>query len=220
MVVPHGITSPIPVLEWFIADADYNAMVNDPTADITKTAAIAYDGQVIDNVEVNIKGHASQLDPKVSWKFHTPQGHDLTMAGLLVDPVDEFDMQADWSDKSHGRSILSWEAYQRAGVVNHQMFPVRTQRNGAFQGLYNIQDTFDGTWRDRNGYSAKLLYSAETSAFNSSRPVNVRFTKENPDDGDYAPLQSFLNGVALTGTAQRDALLASGDLPEMINYAA
>ncbi|MGZ6736085.1 MAG: lamin tail domain-containing protein [Nocardioides sp.] len=220
VVVPHGITSPIPVLEWFIADADYNAMVNDPTADITKTAAIAYDGQVIDNVEVNIKGHASQLDPKVSWKFHTPQGHDLTMAGLLVDPVDEFDMQADWSDKSHGRSILSWEAYQRAGVVNHQMFPVRTQRNGAFQGLYNLQDTFDGTWRDRNGYSAKLLYSAETSAFNSSRPVNVRFTKENPDDGDYAPLQSFLNGVALTGTAQRDALLASGDLPEMINYAA
>jgi hypothetical protein len=220
VVVPHGLTSPVPVLEWFISDADYNAMVNDPTADITRTAALAYNGVVIDNAEVNIKGHASQKDPKVSWKFHLPQNHDLDMPGVIAEPVDEFDMQADWSDKSHGRSILSWEAYQRAGIVNHQMFPIRTQRNGAFQGLYNFNEVFDGTWRDREGYDDKEVYAAETSAFTQSRPVNVRFTKENPDDGNYAPLQSFLNGVALTGNAQRDFLLANADLPKMINYAA
>jgi hypothetical protein len=219
IVIPHGISSGIPVLEWFISSADYNAMVSDPTADITRIGAIAYNGQVIDNVEVNIKGHASQSDPKVSWKFHTPHAYDLDMPGLLVEPVDEFDLQADWSDKSHGRSILSWEAYQRAGIVNHQMFPVRTQRNGAFQGLYNLQDTFDGTWRDREGYDDKQFFSAETSAFTASRPVNVRFTKENPDDNDYSVLASFLNGVALTGNAQRDYLLGNADLPQMINYA-
>ena len=73
------------------------------------------------------------------------------MPGLMADPIDEFDLQADWSDRSHGRSILAWEAYQRAGVVNHQMFPIQARRNGAFQGLYNMQDTFDGTWRDPNG---------------------------------------------------------------------
>ena len=220
VVVPSSVSSPIPVLEWFIADSDYNAMVNAPTADITRTAALAYGGTVYDNVQVNIKGHASQSDPKVSWKFHLPKNHDLDMPGVITEPVDEFDMQADWSDKSHGRSILSWEAYQRAGVVNHQMFPVRTQRNGAFQGLYNFNEVFDGTWRKREGYDDKEVYAAETSAFTQSRPVNVRFTKENPDDGNYASLQAFLNGVNLTGNAQRDFLLANADIPKMLNYAA
>jgi hypothetical protein len=181
---------------------------------------LAFDGQVIDNVNVNIKGHASQLDPKVSWKFELPQNHDLAMPGLLVDPVDEFDMQADWSDKSHGRSILSWDAYQRAGVINHQMFPIRTQRNSAFQGLYNLQEVHDGTWRDREGYGDSQYFESETQAFNQARPVNVRFSKKNPDDNDFAPLSAFLRDVALTGNARRNALLASADIPQMINYAA
>ena len=73
VAVANGLTSPIPVLEWFISDADYNDLVTHPTTDITHTAAIAYNGQVIDNVEVNVKGHASQSDPKVSFKFHTPR---------------------------------------------------------------------------------------------------------------------------------------------------
>lgn len=219
LVVPHGLTSSIPVLEWFISNSDYNTMVTNPEQDITRTAAIAYDGDVIDNVEVEIKGHASQRDAKVSWKFHLPQGHDFDMGGLLLEPVDEFDMQADWSDRSHGRSILSWEAYERAGIANHQMFPIRTQRNGAFQGLYNFNEVFDGTWREREGYEDHQFFEAETSAF-STRPISVQFSKKSPDDNDFAPIARFVNGVRLTGAAQRDYLLANADLPQMINYAA
>ncbi len=71
------------------------------------------------------------------------------MPGLLLEPVDKIHMQADWSDRSHGRAILSWDAYQRAGVVNHQMFPIRTQRNGAFHGGVQPPGDPDGTWRER-----------------------------------------------------------------------
>jgi hypothetical protein len=218
VVVPHGVTSPLPVIEWFIAPSDYNQMVANPTQDIVRIGAIAYNGQVIDNVEMNIKGHASQSAPKVSWKFHTPSGYDLSMPGLLIDPVDEFDLQADWSDKSHGRAIVSWEAYQRAGVVNHQMFPVRVQRDGAFQGEYSLQDTFDGTWRKREGYDTAQFYEAETGAF-GTKPVNVQFSKKSPDETDFAPITAFVNGVRSTGTAQRSYLLGNADLPQMINYA-
>ena len=169
---------------------------------------------------MNIKGHASRQNPKVSWKFHTPQGHDLSMPGLLIDPVDEFDLQADWADKAHGRAILSWDAFQRAGTVpDHQMFPVRAQRNGAFQALYNLQDTYDGTWRDRWGYDDDQFFEAETSAF-STRPIDVQFSKKSPDKTDFAPIAAFVAGVRLTGNAQRDYLLANADLPQMINYAA
>lgn len=219
VVVPHGITSPIPVFEWFISNTDYTTMTSNPTAELTRIGAIAYGGQVIDNVEVEIKGHASQTDPKVSWKFHTPSGYDLAMPGLLVEPVDELDMQADWSDRAHGRSILSWDAYERAGFPHHQMFPIRTQRNGAFMGEYSLQETYDGTWREREGYDDQQFFEAETSAF-STRPANVQFSKKAPDEIDFAPISAFINGVRLTGAAQRNYLLANADLPQMINYAA
>ena len=177
-----------------MADSDYNFMVNNPLQEIVRIGAIAYNGHVIDNVEVNIKGHASRSAPKVSWKFHTPQGYDLDMPGLLVEPVDEFDMQADWSDRSHGRAIVSWEAYERSGFPTHQMFPIRTQRNGAFQGEYSLQDTYDGTWREREGYDDKQFFEAETSAFSTS-PANVQFSKKSPDTTDFAPIAAFISGV-------------------------
>ena len=219
LVVPSGITSPVPQWEWFIAPADYTTMVNNPTQEIIRYGAIAYDGRVYDNVEMEIKGHASQSDPKVSWKFKTPSGYDFDMPGLFVEPVDEIDMQADWSDRSHGRAILSWDAYKRAGFEDHTMFTVRTQRNGAFQGIYNLQETYDGTWREREGYDDNQFFEAETSAF-STRPINVQFSKKAPDETDFAPIAAFVNGVRLTGTAQRDYLLGNADLPQMINYAA
>ena len=187
--------------------------------EIIRYGAIAYDGAVYDNVEMEIKGHASQNDPKVSWKFKTPSGYDFDMPGLFVEPVDEIDMQADWSDRSHGRAILSWDAYKRAGFEDHTMFTVRTQRNGAFQGVYNLQETYDGTWREREGYDDNQFFEAETSAF-STRPINVQFSKKAPDETDFAPIAAFVNGVRLTGTAQRDYLLGNADLPQMINYAA
>jgi hypothetical protein len=220
VVVPHSISSPVPVWEWFIAPADYTTMVNNPTTDITRYGAVAYNGTVYDNVEMEIKGHASQNDPKVSWKFKTPSGYDFDMPGLFVEPVDEIDMQADWSDRSHGRAILSWDAYQRAGFLPHTMFTVRTQRNSAFQGIYNLQETYDGTWREREGYDDNQFFEAETSAF-STRPVTVQFSKKAPDTTDFAPIAAFNAGVRLTNTAaRRNYLLANADLPQMINYAA
>ncbi|WP_210649109.1 lamin tail domain-containing protein [Nocardioides sp. SYSU D00065] len=219
VVVPSGISSPIPQWEWFIAPSDYTNLVNNPTVDIVVQGAIAYEGRVYDNVSMEIKGHASQRDPKVSWKFKTPAGYDFDMPGLLVEPVDELDMQADWSDRSHGRAILSWDAYARAGFEDHTMFPVRTQRNGAFQGLYTLQETYDGTWREREGYDDDQFYEAETSAF-STRPISVQFSKKSPDETDFAPIAAFVSGVRLTGTAQRNHLLANADLPQMLNYAA
>jgi hypothetical protein len=219
VVVPSGISSPITMLEWFISDADYNAITANPTADIERQGAIAFDGKVIDNVTMAIKGHASQTDPKPSWKFDLPKDYEVTFPGL-ADAVDEFAMQADWSDKSHGRSTLSWDAYQRASVANEELFPMRTQRNGAFQGLYTYEDTFDGTWRDREGYDDKQFFKAETSAFDGRTPANVQFEKKAPDETDFAPLQALLNGVSLTGAAQKNFMLANTDIPELINHAA
>jgi hypothetical protein len=218
VVATSTVSSALPILQWFIADTDYSAITNNPTADIERPAALAYNGVVYDNLTVNIRGQGSQTAPKPNWKFEMPHNHDLPLAGL-ADPVDEFALQADWSDRSHGRAKLAWNAYQQAGVINMQMFPVRVQRNAAFQGVYNYMDLFDGTWRDREGYDGWQMFKAETGAFNSTRPIDVRYEKKSPDETDYAPLAAFLSGLAQTGTAQQNYLLAHADLPQMINYA-
>ena len=221
VVAQDSVTSALPILRWFIADADYNAITGSPTADIVRTAVLAYGTTVYDNVLVNIRGQGSESTPKPNWKFEMAKNHDLDMPGLLVEPVDEFAMQADYSDVAHGRSILGFDAFQRAGVINTQVFPVRTQRNGAFQGIYNYLDLFDGTWREREGYDDNQFFKANINAFDSSIPLaNRRFEKKAPDDGNYAPLQQFLDGVALTGTAERNFMAGNADLPQLINYAA
>jgi hypothetical protein len=221
LVTQDGISSAIPVLRWFIADADYNAITGSPTQDIRRPAVLSYGSTVYDNVTVNIRGQGSETTPKPNWKFAMPQNHDFDMPGLLVEPVDDFAMQADWSDVAHGRSLLGFDAFQRAGVLNTQVFPIRAQRNGAFQGVYNYLDLFDGTWRDREGYADDQFFKANINAFDPTVPLaNRRFEKKNPDDNDYAPLQAFLDGVALTGSAERDYMAANADIPQMVNYAA
>ncbi|NHC25552.1 hypothetical protein G6553_20530, partial [Nocardioides sp. IC4_145] len=221
MVVQDGVASAVPVFRWFIADADYSAITGNPTADIVRPAVIAYGDTVYDNVSANIRGQGSETSPKPNWKFEMPQNHDFDMPGLLVEPVNEFAMQADWSDVAHGRSLLGFDAFQRAGVVNTQVFPMRVHRNAGFQGVYNYLDLYDGTWRDREGYADDQFFKANVNAFDPSvRLADRRFEKKTPDDGDYSILAAFLDGVALSGAAERSFMAANVDLPQMINYAA
>jgi PKD repeat protein len=215
-----GVSSSIPVLDWFIPDSDYNFFVNNPKSTETRPCVLAYNGVVYDNASVNIRGEISRTAPKLGWTFDLPHNHDLDMPGVLIEPVDTFAMEANWSDHSHGRQILAYNAYGEAGVVHNEAFPIRTQRNGAFQGLYLYLDKFDGTWRDREGYSNDQFFKAEHEAFDNTVKATTRYTKENPDDGDYTPVTSFVSGVNLTGTALRNYLLANVNIPEMINYAA
>lgn len=219
VVARNGVTSAIPVFEWFIADADYNAITGNPTADITRSAVISYNGTVIDNVQVNIRGQGSQDAPKPNWKFEMPRNRPLDFGALLADPVDEFAMQADYSDKSHGRSTLAWDAFATAGVINAQLFQMRTQKNAQFHGLYTYMDLFDNVWREREGYDDKEFFKSETSAFATNTPINVRWEKKNPGDEIYTNLSAFLAGLRLSGNARRDFLLANADVPQMINDA-
>ncbi len=219
VVVANGLTSAIPVIEWFMPEADYSLITTNPIIDITRPAVIAYNGSVFDGSAVSIRGESTQTAPKPNWKIELPQNHELTLPGT-VDPVDEFAMQADYGDSSRGRPLLAWDSYATAGVVNAQVFPIRVQRNSQFQGLYTYVDIFDGTWRDREGYSDDQVFKGGHGGFDATRRlVEYRFEKKAPEDEDFTALSAFLTGVDLTGSAQRDNLVSTADIPEMINYA-
>ncbi|MFZ2502104.1 MAG: lamin tail domain-containing protein [Nocardioides sp.] len=219
VVAAHGVTSQIPIFEWFMDPADYAAVTARPTAQIRRRAILAYDGVVWDNIMASIKGQSTQTSPKPSWKLEFPHNHDFTMPGL-IEPVDEFALQADWSDRARGKAYLSWEVARLAKLANMQMFPIRVQRNGAFQGLYKFQEQFDGTWRDREGRGDDEVYKASSGAFVTSRALfENRFEKKEGDPLDYRNLEELLDAVIPEGQNARDFLRANADIPELINYA-
>ena len=221
VVVASGITSAIPVFEWFIADADYNDIVNNPTADIDaeSRARLQRDGLRQRPGQHPRRGLADA--PKPSWKFEMPHGHDLDMPGVLVEPVDEFAMQADWSDHSHGRPLLvvGLLRTRRGGQRPDVPDPDPAQRR--VPGPLHLRGPLRRHLARPRGLLRRPVLQGAHGAFDATRPlVEYRFEKKNPDDGDFAPIPAFLNGVDLTGTAQRNYLLANADIPEMINYAA
>ncbi len=204
VVARNGITSPIPTLEWFIADADYNAIIANPTADIIRKAVISYNGTVIDNVSVNIRGAELADRAQAELEVRDAAQPRPRLPGLLVEPVDEFAMQADFSDRSHGRPTLAWDAYQRAGRAStHQLFPMRTQQNAQFQASTPTSTCSTTPGASREGYDDKQFFKAETSAFDpTGRSRTSASRRRTPTTRTSPRCSTFLAGLALTGNAR------------------
>ena len=193
---------------------------HNPTADIDRPAVLAYNGTVYRqrSREHPGEGHADRAQAQLEVRDAAQPRPRLPR--LLVEPVDEFAMQADFSDHSHGRPLWSWDSYATAGVVNTQVFPVRTQRNAAFQGLYTYLDLFDGTWRDREGYSNDQFFKAGHGRFDATRPSRGTVREEEPRRRRLRGHPRVPQRCRPHRAAQRNFLLANADIPEMINYAA
>lgn len=220
LVVADGVTSAVPVVRLFLPEDDYRLITTNLTVDVRRKATLAFGDTVVDGVTVKLRGNASRTARKPNWKVDLPKNHPITPPGTNLE-VDEFALQADWGDDSHGRATLAWSVYAIAGLPTVRTFPVRVQRNGAFQGLYTFSELPDGQWREDHGYDDQPFYEAGAFGWDATAQlIGYRYEKKSPDDGDYRDLSAFLRGVDLTGEAQRAHLLATADLPQLIEYAA
>jgi len=220
---PRSVSSNLPVFEWFINEADYQSMIKDHLEDDRLfPMALVVGDEVITDARVRVRGSSSVFDPKVNFKFEMPKGYDLVLDGLLVEPVDEFAIQAEYSDRAYGRSILSWRAYEMAGLAVPQVFKVRVERNGSFQGLYNYMDTFDKTWREREGFQDDgALYKAKTGGFSTQRSIDKRWDQKSGIDDGLASLGEMIDFIQDPDPAVREAYVREHfDVPAIINYAA
>jgi len=177
--------------------------------------------EVMTGSNVRVRGRFTREDRKPQFKWEFPRNHDLIAPGLLDGAIDEFAMQSDYADRSYGRSLLSWKAYEMVGIPTAQTFKIRVERNGEFYGLYSYLDVFDGNWRQRHHLrEAGSLYKARESAFARRWSLLRRWELKEGSRG-YAPLVEMLE-VILSGTpAEREAYVrANFDVEQMIDYAA
>ena len=218
VVSDPGVSTNLPVFQWFIEPALYAEMIADHRLDdVEVPGVLAHDGVVYDEVTFRIRGGSrSRGYPKPSYKVEMPSGHDLVAPGFLSGPVDEFNLQSEYKDITKGRAHTGWVAFDEAGFPPLAQTFIRMEQNRDFYGIYRFQQTYDGTWRDQEGFDTGSFYKADGASW--EYPGGGGFDKKEPDDGDKTEIVQFAAVLDdPPSAAKTQYLLDNVDVPNMIN---
>jgi len=222
-----ALTTQLPTIHWFIDPSRYELALQHAHTDQTEPAALVYDGEVYDSVQCRVRGGSARWWPKLHWKFVMPKAHDFTMGQRLARPVDRFNLQGSYSDKTYLREILAWESFQEAGVPSNQFFHVRLHQNNKFFGLYLFLEQPDDDWLARHGLSEDAAHykadgeKADCSATTTMAELMPRYEKESRESEDYYDLWEFFRSINTTeADSRRRYLFDHVDIPAMVNYLA
>lgn len=204
-----GVTSQVPILQWFMEDEQRDEMIANHSFDDQEfDTVIAYGNTVFDNAKVHIKGGVKRVFPKKSFAFDLPKGHKLMIDGEMTRAVDEFHLDADYIDPSGTTVTVGWQIAKESGLDTQQVFKIRLQNNAAFYGVYTFLEEDDKSWRELFGYD-KMSYHGTDSVKNDvvADPVYE--------------IQLWREALLTPRTqARRDYAVDNSDIPNMINYAA
>jgi hypothetical protein len=191
------------------------------------SAVFAYDGEIMDNVTIRVKGNQARSNKKKKWKVMLPAGHTWDMGGLLETEVDEFDLLPAATDKSFSREFLTSDLQSLSGGFRQEVFPVRLERNNLFFGLYMYGESSDADWRDSLGLSKdSLVYKAERVAKLSLGNLDLpkkefatfyqRYSPEYLDPED-TTLREFIRTInTLKGAELVAFALKNIDVPQVV----
>lgn len=150
----------LPRVQWFMDAADLSSMNNkkrDFTGDTGLPAVFAYNGEIIDNARIRVKGQESRGRDKNKYKVTLPAGREWDMGGMLESPVNEFGLHSMLTDKSYSRELLTYDLQKVAGGMAQQVFPIRLELNNEFYGLYLYHEQPDGKWRTKYGFNDDVV---------------------------------------------------------------
>jgi len=218
-----AVTSQLPIIEWFMADAVYNdILANHRYDDVPGAAVWAYNGQVIDGALMSVRGNSSRAAAHVNWKVELPKGYEFDLGGKLSYPLDEFALQ-NYSDNF---ADVGWATVDTAGARSLNIEPVRSQRNGAFWGLGRIMETMDGRWRTDQDVETWSIYKGEGGALSrTSSPAvleaNLWLNKKTRKDEDFTDAWNLTNAIGGSASATQQAWIYQNvNIPELVNYMA
>ena len=209
----------IPHVQWFIEDDDFDTMLGDSLFDRDRLfpAVIAVDGYVIDAVRVQVRGgdYARTNHPKQSYNVELPDGTVLDAPELFDYPVDEFALQAEYSDRSKGRAAAAWHLFALEGFAPVASQYVQVDRNGEFFGLFRVSEKLDGRWREAHGFDDSNFYKADGGWRYSS---GFDQKEGDPDDRSVAAARDVV--LSDSSSAKRRQLYDTFDVPNIVNYMA
>jgi hypothetical protein len=210
LVRTHPATA-LPVLHWFVQNA---AAAETGTG---TRCSVFYHDEFYDNVFVRIRGQTSRSYPKHSYKFELNAEHHFLFRADAP-RVDEFDVNGTYTDKSYVRSVLAYEHKRDAGLPCPEIFHLRLHQNGQFYSVALFVEQPDRDYLRRQGLpDTGALYKGNQSAF----AVNLSlYEKKTRLTEGFSDLQTFFNGLQLSGAALENFLFDNVEVAEVVNYMA
>lgn len=218
-VVAENPNTDLPVLQWFMTNADYNRVYGDPWnngpcgGDLCPSV-VAYDGRVWDNVGFRAAGLTTRNAAKKSFRLDFPQGHRFE-APFFTESIDALTLDSQTPNYDQLREAISWEFMAEQGLPYIETQHAQIRRNGDFFGLYLVREEQDGLYRSRRGWDEGDVYKFE--AFGAKQGWAGTWEKNeglDASDAVLADLLSCLNGSVAT---RRACLPEKFDLPQVIN---
>ena len=210
-IVEDGQTATLPIVRWYIEDDDFEDMtvtyVNDK---VYFDAVIAIGDKVYDNTKVRLKGESSRSYPKKKFKFELPTGYTV-QPETFEHAVDEFSLNVYFLNFTDLQEKLAWDVFGEFGLPQLQNTNTRVQKNNGanpseFYGHYLLIETYDKTWRERNGYEEGALYKES-------------FDKKTREDEDSSDIADFRNNLlTLEGEELKAYLEDNVNIPNIVNY--
>ncbi len=199
------------VFQWFVEDPRL------AERELGTRSVCWFRGEVYDNVFTRIRGGTARSWPKKSFKFEFPEDHHLKFDPDLP-RVDEFNLNATYTDKSYVRAILTTELHQQSGTPSPITFPLRVHQNGEFYSVALFVEQCDRDFLRRNGLDPDGAYYKANpgSTYNSSNS----FEKKTRDHEGKEDLEAFLDGLRLEGGDLEKIIIDSVDIPAQTNFQA
>ena len=211
-----GVSSPqphnVPVLDLFFSRQNWQN-IDDLTCPCT--GAVAYEGRIWTNVASRRAGFTSLNQPKAHLRLDFPAGHPFE-ASFLDGPTDELTLDAGFPNFDLVREQLSWQLVEEVGFPAIRNSHVRVHQVGALQGLYLLREEQDGDWRARNDLDRGAFYKVEAWTPDTFGFAGLWTKKEGLDEPD-TDIRALATCTSQTGTALRDCLLDTTDVPQIIN---
>ncbi|MHC4571727.1 MAG: lamin tail domain-containing protein, partial [Planctomycetota bacterium] len=211
MIANPSVTSALPILHWYVA----NTSAAD--TDTGTRASLFFNGNFYDNLFCRTRGRSIANYPKKSYKFDFNRGFHFYFSPY-EDSVEEFNLNATYTDKAYVRQTLAFETYRDAGTHSSISFPMRIQRNDAFFSVAIFIEQPDDDFLERRGLDPEgALYKVYNRMDGVSPSATVKKTRR---DGDYSDIQALVDGLALSGEDKRRFLYDNINIPSFVSFMA
>ncbi|HWJ98506.1 MAG TPA: CotH kinase family protein, partial [Acidimicrobiales bacterium] len=220
-----AVSTQLPVLDWYLSDADAQWLAENRGSKEYVPAVLVVDGRVIDGVEVRNQGGAtSAFSIKPNFKFKLP-GQQTIAEPFFDAPVDELVIDADFEDPTSAIGRTAWSLMAEAGVPRRRAATGRVERNGAFFGVFQLYQEYDGTWFDQLPYEMASFYEGESGRadlLDEGDPAALAERWEQTEgDGTAAELTELVAAVDRSAGPQRvDAVVDRFDVPRLVDLIA
>ncbi len=215
VITDPSLTSKLPIFQIFVA-AEYLSGIDTESGG---RVALFYDGELYDNVYMELRGNTTAAYPKKSHRLNFNAQHPFRHPGP-GGRILHTSLLAEHADPAYLRQYLSFWMMDLMGVPTAFDYPVRVQLNGAFYQLAFHNDVVGKEQVERLGYSPiGALYKAAgtiTPDYYSTGGFEKK-TRQWEGREDYDALAA---GIAETRTLdqRRTFLFDNLNVPEIVNY--